>query len=105
MRSLSESQARARQLPIHTRLKVRAQRRKEEDETYMDELVGRLVVERRAQGDAADNTDLLGRMLTGVDKKTGEGLPDHNIRPGQATRAVHPTPRDHAAGRRVLPGG
>ena len=32
------------------------------------------------RGDAADTTDLLGRMLTGVDKQTGEMLPDENIR-------------------------
>ena len=31
-------------------------------------------------GDAADNTDLLGRMITGVDKQTGLTLPDENIR-------------------------
>ena len=46
----------------------------------MNDLVDRLIAERRAQGDAADTTDLLGRMLTGVDKQTGERLPDDNIR-------------------------
>ncbi len=80
VRTLSESQARARQLPIQTRLKIRAQRQVEEDQAFMNDLVDRLVAERRAQGDAADSTDLLGRMLTGVDKQTGERLPDSNIR-------------------------
>ena len=80
MRALGESQARMRQLPIQTRLRVRAQRQLEEDEAFMNELVDGIIAERRAQGDAADNTDLLGRMLTGVDKQTGEGLPDENIR-------------------------
>ena len=80
VRTLSESQARARQLPIQTRLKIRAQRQVEEDQAFMDDLVDRLIAERRAQGDAGDTTDLLGRMLTGVDRQTGEWLPDSNIR-------------------------
>ena len=80
VRTLSESQARARQLPIQTRLKIRAQRQVEEDQAFMDDLVDRLIAERRAQGDAGDTTDLLGRMLTGVDRQTGERLPDSNIR-------------------------
>ena len=51
----------------------------------MNELVGGLVAERRAAlegpaGDTVDTSDLLGRMLTGVDKQTGEKLPDENIR-------------------------
>src|SRR3954453_6484991 len=80
MRALGESQARMRQLPVQTRLRVRAQRQLEEDEAFLAEVVDGIITERRAQGDAADNSDLLGRMLTGVDKKTGEGLPDENIR-------------------------
>jgi cytochrome P450 / NADPH-cytochrome P450 reductase len=43
-------------------------------------LVDDLIRKRRAMGDAADNTDLLGRMITGVDKQTGLTLPDENIR-------------------------
>src|SRR3712207_4559291 len=46
----------------------------------MNDLVDRIIAERKAAGDAADNTDLLGRMLTGVDKQTGGRLPDENIR-------------------------
>jgi cytochrome P450/NADPH-cytochrome P450 reductase len=80
VRSLLYSQHQLRQLPIQTRLKVRARRQAEEDQKYMADLVGRLIEERRAQGDAAANTDLLGRMLTGVDKQTGERLPDQNIK-------------------------
>ena len=80
VRTLAESQARTRQLPIQTRLKIRARRQVEEDQAFMNDLVDRLIAERRAQGAAADTTDLLGRMLTGVDKQTGERLPDSNIR-------------------------
>ena len=46
----------------------------------MNDLVDRLIAERRAEGEAGDTTDLLGRMLTGVDRQSGEGLPDANIR-------------------------
>ena len=80
MRMLAEAQARTTQLPLQTRLKIRAQRQLDEDRDFLNALVDRVIAERRAQGDAADNTDLLGRMLTGVDKVSGEGLPDHNIR-------------------------
>ncbi|MDT7670949.1 MAG: cytochrome / NADPH-cytochrome reductase [Pseudonocardiales bacterium] len=80
VRTLTESQARVRQLPIQTRLRVRAQRQIEEDNEFMQGLVGQLITDRRAQGAAGETRDLLGRMLTGVDQSTGEGLPDENIR-------------------------
>jgi cytochrome P450/NADPH-cytochrome P450 reductase len=80
VRTLLEAQNQARRLPIQNRLNIRAQRQVEEDQAFMDDLVGKLIVERRAQGDAADNSDMLGRMLTGVDKQSGEKLPDENIR-------------------------
>jgi cytochrome P450 / NADPH-cytochrome P450 reductase len=84
IRILSESQARARQLPVQTRLRIRAQRQLDEDQAFMNDLVDQIVAERRAElrddPASADTTDLLGRMLTGVDKQTGEGLPDANIR-------------------------
>ena len=57
----------------------------------MNGLVDQLIAERRAQGDAADTTDLLGRMLTGVDKQSGEGLPDD-----EHPRAVHHLPHRRA---------
>jgi cytochrome P450/NADPH-cytochrome P450 reductase len=88
MRVLAESQARVRQLPIQTRLRVRAQRQLDEDEAFMSDLVDRIIAERRAEGDAAESSDLLGRMLTGVDKETGEGLPDENIRAQRITFLV-----------------
>jgi len=80
VRVLDESQARIRQLPIQTRLKISAQRQFEEDQAFMAGLVDEVMRKRRAMGEAADNTDLLGRMLTGVDKQTGLTLPDENIR-------------------------
>jgi cytochrome P450 / NADPH-cytochrome P450 reductase len=80
IRVLDEAQGRLRQLPIQTRLKISAQRQFEEDQDFMAALVDDLIRKRRAMGDAADNTDLLGRMITGVDKQTGLTLPDENIR-------------------------
>ena len=79
VRALEESQRRMRQLPIQTRLRIRAQRQSEEDDAFMNALVDQIIAERRAQGEEADTTDLLGRMLTGVDKQSGETLPDENI--------------------------
>jgi cytochrome P450 / NADPH-cytochrome P450 reductase len=79
VRVLGESQTRVRQLPIQTRLRIRAQWQLDEDQAFMNDLVDRLIAERRAQGAAADTTDLLGRMLTGVDRN-GDHLPDENIR-------------------------
>jgi cytochrome P450 / NADPH-cytochrome P450 reductase len=80
LRTLERAQTRVRRLPIQNRLDIRSQRQGEEDQNYMDELVGKLVAERRAQGAEADKTDLLGRMIDGVDPQSGERLPDSNIR-------------------------
>ena len=80
VRVLAESQNRMKQLPVQTRLRIRAKRQLDEDQAFMNDLVDRIIAERRAEGDAGDTTDLLGRMLTGVDKQSGEKLPDENIR-------------------------
>jgi len=80
VRVLDETQSRQRQLPIQTRLKISAQRQFDEDQAFMADLVDDLIRKRRAMGDAADKTDLLGRMITGVDKQSGLALPDDNVR-------------------------
>jgi cytochrome P450 / NADPH-cytochrome P450 reductase len=82
-RCLAEAMARAGRLPVQERAAVRERRQFDADVAYMNELVDRIVKERRAQmgrtgGDA--KPDLLGRMLSGVDPQTGEGLDDVNIR-------------------------
>ena len=79
MRSLTEAQARASKLPIQNRLRIRQQRQMDDDQEFLRDLVQNLIDERRAQGDAADNTDLLGHMLTGVDRRSGKSLPDDTI--------------------------
>lgn len=78
-RSLAEAQKQARELPIQRKLRIQARRQLHEDQEFQTSLVKGLMADRRRQGDAADNTDLLGRMLTGVDKQSGQGLPDENI--------------------------
>jgi len=48
------------------------------DTGYMNKLVDDIIRERRQAG--GDQHDLLNFMLAGIDKKTGEGLSDENIR-------------------------
>ncbi len=82
-RCLSESMQRASRLPIQERAAVRERRQFDADVASMNQLVDRIVRERRAEmkrTGAEPRPDLLGRMLSGVDKQTGEGLDDVNIR-------------------------
>ena len=79
VRTLVEQQKEARELPLQRKLRIQARRQLREDQEFMASLVKALMADRRQRGDAADNTDLLGRMLTGVDKQSGEKLPDENI--------------------------
>jgi cytochrome P450/NADPH-cytochrome P450 reductase len=78
MHMLSTAQARASRPRFITRLRVREQRTTQDDQAYMRALVQSLIDRRRAQGDAVDNSDLLGLMLTGVDKH-GVRLSEDNI--------------------------
>ena len=76
---LGESQRRARALPIQTKLRRGASRKLTENYRYMEGEVRRIIDERRRAGNVEDHKDLLSRMLTGVDKQTGEKLSDDNI--------------------------
>ncbi len=78
LRSLSEAQTRATKLPIQNRFRIRAQRQQDEDQDFLRDMMQKLIDDRRREGDRADNTDLLGVMLTGTDRN-GERLPDDNI--------------------------
>ncbi|HKJ10954.1 MAG TPA: cytochrome P450 [Ornithinimicrobium sp.] len=79
VRGLSTAQDRTKRLPAANRVRIREQRRIADDQEYMTTLVQGLIDRRRAEGEDADNADLLGIMLTGVDPRSGEGLPDYNI--------------------------
>ena len=51
------------------------------DVAFMNKMVDEIVAERRKNAeDAADKKDMLGAMMTGVDRATGEQLDDVNIR-------------------------
>jgi cytochrome P450/NADPH-cytochrome P450 reductase len=79
VRSLATSQSLSSQPAAVARLQKRKLRQYERDNAFMDATVDKLIRERRASGDTSTR-DLLGCMLTGVDKQSGEKLPDDNIR-------------------------
>ncbi|HYB02288.1 MAG TPA: cytochrome P450 [Ktedonobacteraceae bacterium] len=81
MDNLEENQERQRRLPIQDRLMIRKQRQREANREIMYDLIDHMIQDREAMGEhAADKKDLLGFMLTGVDKESGERLDDTNIR-------------------------
>src|SRR5262249_20550389 len=68
----------AAQLPIQRKLPKRARRLKA-DQQLMLETVQHIIEDRRAAGTAGTVNDLLDRMLTGLDRQSGEKLDDTNI--------------------------
>ena len=70
-----------RGLPLESMIRKDRERKLRADIKYMNEMVDRIVRERRESGDdLADKPDLLSHMLSGVDRKSGERLDDLNIR-------------------------
>jgi len=70
-----------RGLPLESLIKKDRERQLQADIRYMNEMVDRIIRERRESGDAPDGKpDLLSCMLSGVDRKSGERLDDLNIR-------------------------
>jgi cytochrome P450 / NADPH-cytochrome P450 reductase len=80
VRCLDLSMHKQTRLPIGDRLRVREHRQFQEDTTYMNSLVDKIIAERKAGGDQPETNDLLNSMLTGVDRESGERLDDINIR-------------------------
>ncbi len=80
VRTLEESQTRSRALSIQTRFRFRAARQLAADQAFMDQMVDEIIAERRKTGNTEGKRDLLSCMLDGVDKQSGERLPDANIR-------------------------
>jgi cytochrome P450 / NADPH-cytochrome P450 reductase len=80
VRCLDLSMQKQARLPIGQRLRVREHRQFQEDTTYMNSLVDKIIAERREGADGEQSKDLLNAMLTGVDRETGERLDDVNIR-------------------------
>ena len=80
IRCLDLSMHKQTRLPVGDRLRVREHRQFQEDTTYMNSLVDKIIAERKASGDETETKDLLNSMLTGVDRESGEKLDDVNIR-------------------------
>ena len=80
VRTLEESQTRSRATKIQTRLRFRAAGQLAADQAFMDQMVDEIIRERKRPGNPGGTRDLLGCMLDGVDKQSGERLPDANIR-------------------------
>ena len=69
-----------RGLPLESFIKKDRERQLRADIHYMNEMVDRIIQERRQGDDVAGKPDLLSCMLSGVDRKSGERLDDLNIR-------------------------
>ena len=70
-----------RGLPLESLIMKDRARQLRADIRYMNEMVDRIIRERRESDDGAPaRPDLLGSMLSGVDRKSGERLEDLNIR-------------------------
>jgi cytochrome P450/NADPH-cytochrome P450 reductase len=80
VRSLVESGERGRRLPLQNRLMVRTRHQYEEDKRLMREIADQLIADRRRHPLPDGQHDILDTMLQGVDPKTGERLPDENVR-------------------------
>jgi cytochrome P450/NADPH-cytochrome P450 reductase len=77
---LREQQNQAARPAALNTIMVGARRRLEASAKIMDDTVMEIIRARRASGPLQGREDLLEHMLTGVDKVTGERLPDDNIR-------------------------
>src|SRR3954469_25604755 len=76
---LEAAQAQTRELPIQRTLNRRRAREMTTHQDLMNGTVQRIIRERRASGALGTVHDLLDRMLTGVDRESGEPLDDDNI--------------------------
>ena len=70
-----------RGLPLESLWMQKRRRDLAHDVAFMNRMVDEIVAERRGNAEAAeDKKDMLGAMMTGVDRATGEQLDDVNIR-------------------------
>jgi len=79
VRSLGEAMQQLQRLPIQDKLLLHKHRQYQADIDFMNAVVDRVIQERKAGGDTGKK-DLLSYMLSGVDRQSGEGLDDLNIR-------------------------
>jgi cytochrome P450/NADPH-cytochrome P450 reductase len=79
LNSLEAAQAVAREMPIQAKLRPGRAKKVRADQEFMVETVRRILEERRKSGVLGKVNDLLDRMLTGVDRQSGEKLDETNI--------------------------
>ena len=79
LNTLEVAQASARELPIQAKLNRGRAKKVRADQDLMVATVRRLIEERRKSGQLGKVNDLLDRMLTGVDRQSGETLDETNI--------------------------
>ena len=77
--ALEAAQAQVRELPIQRALNRKRARDVQVHQELMVRTVQRIIQERRAAGATGTVNDLLDRMLTGVDRQSGEALDETNI--------------------------
>ena len=77
--ALEAAQAQVRELPIQRTLNRKRARDVQVHQELMVRTVQRIIQERRAAGATGTVNDLLDRMLTGVDRQSGEALDETNI--------------------------
>jgi cytochrome P450 / NADPH-cytochrome P450 reductase len=79
LNSLEAAQAVAREMPIQAKLRPGRAKKVRADQQFMVETVRHILEERRKSGVLGKVNDLLDRMLTGVDRQSGEKLDETNI--------------------------
>ena len=79
LNTLEAAQAAARELPIQAKLQPARAKKVRADQKFMVETVHGIIEERRKSGRLGKVNDLLDRMLTGVDRQSGEKLDETNI--------------------------
>ena len=79
LNNLEAAQAVARELPIQAKLKPGRAKKVRADQKFIVETMRHIIEERRKSGVLGKVNDLLDRMLTGVDRESGEKLDDTNI--------------------------
>ena len=79
LNTLETAQAVARELPIQAKLKPGRAKKVRADQQFMVATVRHIIEERRKSGALGQVNDLLDRMLTGVDRQSGEKLDETNI--------------------------
>ncbi|HXH27406.1 MAG TPA: cytochrome P450, partial [Candidatus Polarisedimenticolia bacterium] len=77
--SLAAAQEQSRLLPVQRKRRHTVKRQMETHQDFMAQTVRRIVRERRDSGAAGALHDLLDRMLTGVDRQSGQSLDETNI--------------------------